>query len=211
MRSSPPRSSHPRRSPLRTTATIIIALLVIVGLVAPAVLAHAQLLSSSPADGASLPTTDEVSLTFNEDIDPAFVEIVAEGADGDVTDGDPVVAGRVVTQPISPAASGPHTVTYRVVSRDGHPVSGSVSFTLTQVPAGTPSAGATGATTTEVPQTPAPATPVSNDEAVASASAADEDGAGTGTWLVVGALAAAVAAGVGLAWAAARSRRHPEH
>lgn len=218
MRSSSPRSSHLRRSRLRTVATMIIALLVIAGLVAPAVLAHAQLLSSEPTSGASLPTTDEVSLTFNEDINPDFVQIVAEGPDGDVADRDPVVAGAVVTQPILPTASGLHTLTYRVVSADGHPVSGSVTFTLTDVaatgPTGSPTTESTSTptrgTSGEAPETPASATPVSNDEAVASATGSDADEGGSSAWLVAGGLGALLAAGSGVAWAA-RRRRHPEH
>jgi methionine-rich copper-binding protein CopC len=213
MRSSPPRSTGLR------AVTIVIALLVIAAMVAPAVLAHAQLLSSDPANGANLATTDAVSLTFNEDINPDFVQIVAEGPQGDVADGDPVVAGPVVTQPIAPTASGAHTVTYRVVSADGHPVSGSVTFTLTAVAPETAtetvtaeptSAEPTTGTATDEPETPAPATPVSNDEAVASATGADEDEGGSTAWLVAGAVAALAAVGGGIAWAA-RSRRHPEH
>ncbi|MGA8047595.1 MAG: copper resistance CopC family protein [Dermatophilaceae bacterium] len=206
MRSSPPRSSHPGGSRLRTVGTIIVALLVIAGLVAPAVLAHAQLLSSNPTSGATLPTADEVSLTFSEDINADFVQIVAEGPDGDIADGDPVVAGAVVTQPIAPIGSGLHTVTYRVVSADGHPVSGSVTFTLTDVATESPTTDAT----TVAPETPEPATPVSNDEAVASATGTESDQGGSSTWLVAGGLGALLAAGGGVAWAA-RNRRHPEH
>ncbi|KAB7743251.1 hypothetical protein GA707_14155 [Nostocoides sp. F2B08] len=215
MRSSPPRPSHLRASRLRTVGTIVVALLLIAGLVAPAVLAHAQLLSSNPTSGASLPTTDEVSLTFNEDINPDFVQIVAEGPDGDVAAGEPDVSGAVVTQPIAPSGSGPHTVTYRVVSRDGHPVSGSVTFTLTDVEAEAPAAAptpseATSETSPAVPETPESATPVSNDEAVASATGTDGEDGGSGAWLVAGGLAGLVAVGGGVAWAA-RNRRHPEH
>ena len=214
MRSSPPRSTGLR------AVTIVIALLVIAAMVAPAVLAHAQLLSSDPANGASLPTTDAVSLTFNEDINPDFVQIVAQGPDGDVADGPPEVTGAVVTQPIVPTGSGAHTVTYRVVSRDGHPVSGSVTFTLTDVATEapeTPAATAVPAPTdtstarsTEPPETPESATPVSDDEAVASATGTEGDDSGSSAWLVAGGLAGLVAVGGGVAWAA-RSRRHPEH
>ena len=214
MRSSPPRASH-----LRTVVTAVIALLLIAGLVAPAVLAHAQLLSSDPADDSSLPTTDVVTLTFNEDINPDFVQVIVEGPDGDVVDGDPVVDGPVVTQPVAPTASGEHTATYRVVSADGHPVSGAVTFTLTDVAepttaapttaAPTTAAPTTAAPTTDAPETPAAATPVSNDEAVAEAAAADE-GSSTTMWLLAGGLAVLALAGGAIAWAA-RSRRHPEH
>ena len=216
MRSSP-------RSSLRTTATIVIALLLIAGLVAPAVLAHAQLRSSDPADGATLPTTDAVTLTFNEDINADFVQVTVSGPAGDpVAAGDPVVAGPVVTQPVAPTAAGAHTVTFRVVSADGHPVSGSIAFTLT-APAGTtdaePSEPQTSESQASEPQTsepttttrtPEPATPVSDDDAAASAAASADEQDGSGAWLALGGAGALAAVGGGIAWAALR-RRHPEH
>lgn len=115
---------------MKTTVIAILALLLVFSLVIPA-FAHAQLLSSQPANGDSLATTDEVVLTFNEEISPDFVQIAATGPDGDILDGEAVVDGAVLTQPIRPTSNGEHTVTYRVVSADGHPVSGEVTFTLT--------------------------------------------------------------------------------
>ena len=55
--------------------------------------------------------------------------------------------------------AGEHTVTYRVVSTDGHPVSGTVTFTTTAAPASaSPSATAT-ATPTPSPTVAAVASP----------------------------------------------------
>jgi methionine-rich copper-binding protein CopC len=96
--------------------------------------AHTRLESSDPADGASLSAAPEaVSLTFSEDIDPGFATITVVGPDGtsyqtgDVTgDGGEV---RTAVSPLGPA--GNYEIGYRVVSDDGHPVSGKVAFTLT--------------------------------------------------------------------------------
>ena len=111
--------------------------------------AHSQLDASNPADGASVATSPPaVSLTFNEDVQAGFTVITLIGPDGkdyhsgDVTETDQTVTVNAL--PLGPA--GVYQIGYRVVSADGHPVSGKTSFTLTaagpgsadaQVPAAT--------------------------------------------------------------------------
>ena len=119
---------------MKTAVVAVIALLLVFTLVVPA-FAHAQLISSSPADDASVESADEVTLTFNENINPNFITVAVEGPDGDVADGEPTVSGAVLTQRIAPTTSGIHALAYRVVSADGHPVTGEITFTLTAVPA----------------------------------------------------------------------------
>jgi copper resistance protein C len=114
----------------------------VLGLAVPAVLAltaapaaaHNELLSSTPEQGAkltALPAT--VELKFAEEADPRFVKIAATSPDrASVTTGTPTVNGTVVSQPLAPGtASGTYTLAYRVVSKDGHPISGKVTFTAT--------------------------------------------------------------------------------
>ena len=111
--------------------------------------AHAALISSSPADGdvvASVPT--EVVFTFDDALgSPAFVSVV--GPDGsNIADGDAVIDGATVTQAVRLfPQQGKYTASYRVVSDDGHPVTGTIRFTVdpahaTSSPSSTP-AGAT--------------------------------------------------------------------
>ena len=111
--------------------------------------AHSQLDASNPADGASVATSPPaVSLTFNEDVQAGFTVITLIGPDGkdyhsgNVTETDQTVTVNAL--PLGPA--GVYQIGYRVVSADGHPVSGKTSFTLTaagpgsadaQVPAAT--------------------------------------------------------------------------
>lgn len=199
----------PQSSRVRTVIIVVIALFVVAAMVAPAALAHAQLLSSDPEDGATLPTADQVVLTFNEDVNPDFVQIVVTGPEGSLTLDPAVVEGAVVTQPMTPLSTGVHTLTYRVVSADGHPVSGAIGFTLTDVPApGTASAGAT-----EAPTTPERPTVMSGGDGAAvvdEGPLAEESGTVFSplVWLLAGAvLVALVGAGTWLA----RQRRHPEH
>jgi methionine-rich copper-binding protein CopC len=94
--------------------------------------AHSELISSSPSDGDStseIPT--EIVLEFNEDIQDIGNEIVVVDQEGtSVTDGEMVVDGATVRQPIGVGAAGVYTVTWRVVSADGHPISGELSYEL---------------------------------------------------------------------------------
>jgi len=100
----------------------------------PAV-AHAELVSSTPAAGGTVKRLpDAVTLTFSELVrTPVFVEVT--GPSGDIARGDVWVRDTDVTQPVERAApGGRYAMSYRVTSADGHPISGTVRFTLT-VPA----------------------------------------------------------------------------
>ncbi len=59
-------------------------------------------------------------------------QVVVTGPSGPVQQGTPTVAGNVVSQAISASApAGDYTVSYRVASDDGHPVTGTFSFHAT--------------------------------------------------------------------------------
>ena len=118
---------------LRMPAAVLAALfLVLVSTAGPAT-AHATLVSSNPKDGATLdsePAT--VSLTFNEDVStPAQLQVTAP--DGStLADEDPTVDGTKVTQSIGSAGlAGTYTIAYRVVSADGHPITGELTYDVT--------------------------------------------------------------------------------
>ena len=96
--------------------------------------AHAALVKITPATGAKLATAPtSVVLEFDEPVSGTFATVVVSTASGvSVARGKPTVLGARVTQPLSPAlAKGRYRVAYRVVSDDGHPVSGESDFTLT--------------------------------------------------------------------------------
>lgn len=100
--------------------------------------AHAELISSDPRDGAKLASSPgEVTLTFEENIDPktARSRVEAKADDGFTysVDPKPRVEGAEVVVPLGAVtAAGQYTVTYRVVSEDGHPVEGSIDFIVTE-------------------------------------------------------------------------------
>ncbi len=95
--------------------------------------AHAALTGSDPAEGSTLsaaPST--VSLTFNENVgSTAQVAVTApDGNPVEVTDIEAV--DRQVTASVDDADQrGTYTLSFRVVSADGHPVTGSIAYDLT--------------------------------------------------------------------------------
>lgn len=111
---------------------IVVAVAVVLASVVPAS-AHDQLLSSSPAAGERLASApDEISLSFSADVLDVGAEVVVADAEGvDWVGGDPLLSAGVVTVPLRdelPAAG--YEVRWRVVSSDGHPISGVVPFTV---------------------------------------------------------------------------------
>lgn len=110
---------------------------------APAASAHAQLVGSSPQDGSSVSTAPRVvTLEFNEAVDPAFVEFTVLGPDRSSRweNGSAVASGSTVTAGLRPLGpSGTYLIKYRVLSADGHPVSGTVRFRMSTEGAGVPS------------------------------------------------------------------------
>jgi methionine-rich copper-binding protein CopC len=108
--------------------------------------AHASLVRSSPADQSSVaaaPTT--VTLTFDENIRMPSV-ILVTGADGaSVVQGKTSVVDNIAKTHVHTGPSGDFTVAYRVVSADGHPVSGRLSFRVGTGDPGVPTAQVTAA------------------------------------------------------------------
>ena len=90
------------------------------------------------ADDGSI---ESVVLSFSAVILDVGTEIQLTGPDGaDATDGEPVQAGRDVTQALQPdLAEGIYDVVWRVVSSDGHPIDGAFSFEVSNEPGFEPS------------------------------------------------------------------------
>lgn len=101
--------------------------------------AHAGLTGSTPEDGAVLAAPPaEVRLTFSEAVrEPAYVVVTAP--DGTRSPGEAVVEGADAVQELPEGGAGGWTIAYRVVSADGHPITGELSFT---VEGGEPARGA---------------------------------------------------------------------
>lgn len=124
------------RTTTRTTA-LLIALLVMMALSVTPASAHAVLLDSDPADGAELDTLlEQVTLTFNEPIEAGLAQIHVEGPDGTRIDAgvaEPAADGNGVATDIAIAQAGSHLIAFQVVSDDGHPIEGELTFTVSEV------------------------------------------------------------------------------
>ena len=107
------------------------ALLVVFASAAPAA-AHDELLSTTPEAGAVLDSAPEtVELTFSGDILDIGHEIHVTDSEGrDITQGTLGVTGKTVSQPLRDSGRGDdtYTVTWRVVSQDGHPIEGKFQY-----------------------------------------------------------------------------------
>ncbi|MGW3467032.1 copper resistance CopC family protein [Saccharopolyspora sp. NPDC000995] len=124
----------------RLTAVAVLALAALFGGAGTA-LAHNVLVSSDPPDGAQVATGPrEVRLTFDQPVRAGYNTVNVVGPDGTYwADGEVRVEGTSVIAPVRELGpAGAYTVGYRVLSNDGHPVSGKVTFTLTTAGGGTP-------------------------------------------------------------------------
>jgi copper transport protein len=110
--------------------------LVALAIAAPAASAHATLEGTTPARGAAVKTEPkQVVFRFNEPVEGTFGAVRVFDAKGKrVDDGrvqHPGGAGEKIAVGLrSGLAHGAYTATYRVVSTDGHPVSGGIVFDL---------------------------------------------------------------------------------
>ncbi len=102
--------------------------------------AHARLVASTPAQGdrlGALPA--QVTFEFDQEMAaPAYVIVTAPDGTS-VASGEPDVDGTTVRQRLGDGPPGSYAMAYRVVSRDGHQLTGQVSFTVGAA-AGAPSA-----------------------------------------------------------------------
>lgn len=99
--------------------------------------AHSALVGSTPSADAALDAAPvSVELVFNQEIQTSFANVTVSTADGtQVGAGDPSVQGERVSLSTTPQMpSGTYTVGYRVISEDGHPITGSYTFTLNVAP-----------------------------------------------------------------------------
>lgn len=203
---------HPTRQTLAVCLTSVVALLGAVLFTAAPAAAHTGLVSSNPAAGATLtevPAT--VTLTFSQEISEEFAAaaLSVDGATGNeiplTVQGNQAVLDTTAVPdlPVTAGQANAWQVLYRVVSPDGHPISGTVDFTVTPpVPPAPVTTEPTSATAAASPDAAPPAATTAPDDQAA-------EGAGTmpggGALALVAVLAAAAVGAV----IAARSRRTP--
>jgi len=92
--------------------------------------AHATLTGSTPADGAVLADSpSSLTLSFNEPVSLIAATLIAPGGDAVQLDGG-VAAGTISIALPADLGQGSHALSWRAVSEDGHPISGTTFFTI---------------------------------------------------------------------------------
>lgn len=204
-------SQTSRRRPVRTLVATLATLLLAAGGVAlgaaPA-FAHDELVSSDPASGSTVETLPAaLTLTFSGDLlsDASTTVIqVTDAAGASLADGAPSVSGNVVTQALTGSASGQVAVAWRVVSSDGHPISGEFAFTSNAAPIATPTPAETPETTPAASAAPEPEMTAFIDQAPAS-----EESAPVWPW-IVGAVVVLIAIALVVWLLGARARQQKQ-
>lgn len=165
----------------RILTVLLFACAALLGVVTPAQ-AHNVLIGSDPKDGAQLATGPEkITLTFDQPVRQGFAQISVTGPDGSRWEDGKTAVDRqevgVGVRPLGPA--GQYVVGYRILSSDGHPVAGKITFTLTATGPGTASQPAP-ASSAAAPQAP--------DLSAQAAEAAQNGGAGMAVLWIAAAL-----------------------
>jgi len=149
--------------------------------------AHNVLISSDPTDGSTLqtaPTT--VRLTFDQPVQNFEPVVTVLGPDGQhYESGPPEIDSTVVTAGVGTLpVAGAYAIAYRIVSADGHPVQGEITFELAT---GAVATGGTGAAGTGAAGTGAAgsAPSVAPTTSVAIAPAASSSGLSGWVWAAI--------------------------
>lgn len=148
---------NPRRSLITTLATLLLGAGLTLAVATPAQ-AHDELVSSYPEASSTITGSPaEITLSFSGELiagmQSAAVEVIAPDGQNIATDA-PSEDGTSITQHLAPnPPAGLFTVRWKVVSSDGHPISGEYTYTVAPTDA-VPSSPA--ATPSTAPQTPAP-------------------------------------------------------
>ncbi|MFB9473036.1 copper resistance protein CopC [Nonomuraea salmonea] len=127
---------------MRRLLTVLLLAVAATGLLWSPARAHNVLISSDPKDGAALTAAPErVTLVFDQAVRQGYAQVGVTSADGGswADDAASVAAERVTVQ-VKPLPAGSYVVGYRILSADGHPVTGKISFTVTGGGAAAPAA-----------------------------------------------------------------------
>ncbi len=217
-RSTSPIREHatPRRrwpgTPVATgvlLAVLLTAVLAVLTATAPAARAHDEVVGTVPAPGATVPAAPgRVELELGAPAQELGTQVLVTGPDGvPVSQGPAQLRGATVVQPLhTDLPAGTYVIEWRVTSSDGHPVTGSATFTVAAappVPGAAPGAATPPAETLPTDATtPAPSAPVDGTSAAAGQ---DAGSAPSPAWTAAGVGLLVAAAGLG----ARHLRRRP--
>ncbi|MHA6801827.1 copper resistance CopC family protein [Salinifilum ghardaiensis] len=137
------RSTRTARVPHRPARLLVVALVTLLAGLGGAgtASAHNTLVDSDPADGAQLRSgPGDVRLVYDQPVREGYNTVSVTGPHGGHwTGGEARVRGNEVTVPVRELGpAGEYTVGYRVLSNDGHPVTGEITFRLAREQGGSP-------------------------------------------------------------------------
>ena len=139
--------------------------------------AHADLVSTDPADGAVLQSAPEsITLNFNSKILEGLAELAVTNSVGELVTGIVAESAQTTTTALWPAdlPGDTYKVAYRIVSEDGHPITGAFSFSYPASQTSAPSESASVEPEVNTTQTPpaesTPAVSVSTESSTESPS-----------------------------------------
>lgn len=127
--------ARPSHALLSALLVAMLASVVVFAMPAPPAAAHTDLIGSDPAAESTLrEAPDQVTLRFNEPMEPRLAKVALSTSGQDAAQLT-VTAGSepttlVADVPGEGMAGGAWEVAYRVTSADGHPVQGTLSFTV---------------------------------------------------------------------------------
>ncbi|UKA56723.1 copper resistance protein CopC (plasmid) [Arthrobacter sp. FW305-BF8] len=158
------------RALLRLAAAL--ATLVSASVVAAPAMAHDSLSSTAPAQDSVItaaPATVSLTLSeppINSESLSLSVITVKDGGGKTVSNGKVTVDGPRLSTAVATGSPGKHTVLWRAVSSDGHPIEGTFSFTV-KPPASVATAPAASAAPSPATETAAPTAGATTPERVA--------------------------------------------
>jgi len=122
---------RPRRAVAGALLAVAFAAALLLGLAGPAA-AHATLVDTDPAQGEVLEEAPErVVLTFDEAVRGVPDAVQVFDADGVLVPATAAVRGdELEVVPDEPLGEGTTVIAWKVVSEDGHPISGSLTFSV---------------------------------------------------------------------------------
>lgn len=123
---------NPDRTGLNRLARIALLAAALTGFGATAAAAHAHLTASDPADGAELATApDSATLTFSEAVTVTAIHITdARGQAVEASRNGGMAPAKQTRLSLPLLAPGLYGLAWRAQSADGHPMSGTLSFTI---------------------------------------------------------------------------------
>lgn len=188
---------------------LLLALLVVLVPAGPAQ-AHDRLTDSDPAQGATLDSApEEVTLTYSAAVQDVGGSVEVMDADGTAVGvGSPKAEGSTVTTAIEDdLAAGDYEVRWRVVSSDGHAISGVIDFTVAEGAGASSMTSSSSSTTSAAPSESSTGDASPEDTGAGDTAAADEESSGSSPTmpLILGGVAVVIVLGAG--FVLLRSRR----